>query len=87
MCQSEIRVVRRGVPREEYLTYFKSLGGVETEPGHFAFPDWDVTVSEERHAALFTHTISEVDVVFYGAVEKLPEIVAAFRLRFLRAGG
>lgn len=87
MCQNEIRIVRRGVPREEYLMYFKSLGGVETEQGHFIFPDWDVTVSEERHAALFTHTICEVDVVFCGAEDKLPAIVAAFRMRFLRAGG
>lgn len=87
MCRNEIRMVRRGVRREEYLSYFQALGGVETEPGHFTFPDWDVTVSEERQAALFAHFISEVDIVFRGPERMLPDIVAAFRLRFLRAGG
>jgi hypothetical protein len=82
----EIRMIRRLVPRAEYLAYFRELGGNEEEPGHFLGPDWEAHVGESREAIILTCTIEEVEVIIRAPDDKIDAMVHAFRIKFMRAG-
>ncbi|MDW7650640.1 MAG: hypothetical protein SCK29_12575 [Bacillota bacterium] len=82
----QVCMKRRGVPRDEYLAYFRDLGGKETEPGYFTGPGWTAEVGEVQEAKLFNQTLHEVDVTISAAEDKIDEMVHAFRIKFLRAG-
>lgn len=81
----EIRVVRRGVSRQEYAEYFAGLG-MQVEPGRFQGPGWEVVVGEERQAKLHVCVFQEVEIIFRAEDGFVQELVAAFRLKFMRAG-
>ena len=84
--RKEIRMIRRLVPRAEYLAYFRELGGDEEEPGRFVGPDWEAQVSESREATILTCIIEEVEVIIRAPDDKIDAMVHAFRIKFMRAG-
>ncbi|EEG78738.1 hypothetical protein [Dethiobacter alkaliphilus] len=86
MVKKEIKLLRRGVPRQEYLDYFLALGK-EVEPGRIVGPDWEVVVGQEREAKILNCFIEESEVIFRGEEDVVNELINDFRLKFLRAGG
>jgi hypothetical protein len=86
MYQKEVRIIRRGVPREEYIQYFRTQGE-ETDPGRFTGSDWEVVVGEYRKCQFFNITIEEEEIIFRGPEETVEKMLNAFRVKFLRAGG
>ena len=84
--EKEIRLIRRGVPRQEYLDYFLSVGS-EISPGHFLGKQWTVTVGEEREVKVLNCSIAEAEVIFRGEENVIRQLIDDFRLKFLRAGG
>jgi hypothetical protein len=86
LASEEIRLIRRGVPRREYIEYFQSLGK-EAAPGHFSGPNWEVILSDERSITVMAACcVLETELVFRGEAERVRQMVDAFRLKFMRAG-
>lgn len=87
MAHKETRLIRRGVPRKEYLDYFLTLGE-QAEPGRFIGVNWEVVVGEEREGKILTTCcIVEAEIIFRGEEDVIKAMIDAFRLKFLRAGG
>jgi hypothetical protein len=84
MSTIEKRITRRGIPRDEFLAYFVTLGE-ETAPGHFTGPDWEVVVEKTRPFKLFGQAMVQMDLVFRGEEETVESMLSAFRLKFARA--
>ncbi|MDW7650641.1 MAG: hypothetical protein SCK29_12570 [Bacillota bacterium] len=85
MTEKETRILRRGIPREEYLEYFKSAGGDETEPGHFVGPGWEVIVGEEKGVKILGQIMRESEILFRGEEEVIGKLLSQFRIKFMRA--
>lgn len=81
----EMRIIRRGIPREEYLEYFRNLASKEVEEGLFVGSDWEVLVDKPRDIKMFGQAMKEVDIVFRAEETLVDQMVAAFRLQFMRA--
>lgn len=85
MAQKEMKLIRRGVPRREYIAYFQSLGQ-EQESSRFTGPGWEVVLGEERQVELLRCLVQEVEIVFRAEEELIEQMVQAFRKQFMRAG-
>lgn len=86
MAEKEIKIIRRGTPRQEYLEYFLSLGGSLGEHGVITGPDWKVVLGEEREV-IICGTFLETEIIFRAEEKRCDELIQTFRMQFLRAGG
>jgi hypothetical protein len=84
MAEKEIKILRRGIPREEYVEFFRSIGE-EVEPGRFAGHGWDVVVGEERGVNMMGQIMREAELIFHGEEEILADLLTRFRTKFMRA--
>jgi hypothetical protein len=77
----------RGMRRREIINYFDSINGENTGFGKFTWQDCKVEVSEESIITIGTLEIPSTKVLFYGEKERIEQMIIAFRLKFLCAGG
>lgn len=77
----------RGMPRRDLQDYFLSIGGKQAGKGLYIGPNWEVELSDEWLCTLGSIQIPATKVTFRADEEEWTEILQAFRLRFLSAGG
>jgi len=77
----------RGMPHRDLIEYFLSIGGKQVRQGTYLGPNWEVELSDEWTCTLVSIQVTATQVKFRVKEEDWPEIVKAFRLRFLSAGG
>jgi len=77
----------RGMPHRDLEEYFLAIGGVQVGRGLYLGSNWEVHLSDEWTCTLGSIQVPATKVTFRVDEEEWPEIVKAFRLRFLSAGG
>ena len=77
----------RGMPQRDLQDYFLSIGVKQVGKGLYLGPNWEVELSDEWLCTLGSIQIPATQVTFRADEEEWTEIVQAFRLRFLSAGG
>jgi hypothetical protein len=77
----------RGMRRSEIINYFAGLNGEDKGDGKFAGLNWEVEVKEENLAAIGRLKLPSTKVLFRSDEEHIEQIIYAFKLRFLSAGG
>ena len=77
----------RGMPHRDLKEYFCRIGGKEVVQGIYLGPNWEVELSDESTCRVGSLQITATLVTFRVDEKDWPEIVKAFRLRFLSAGG
>lgn len=77
----------RGMSHRELEEYFLSIGGKQVGQGLYWGPNWEVELSDESICTLGSIQVTATQVTFRVDEEDWPEIVKAFRFRFLSAGG
>ncbi|ABR50259.1 hypothetical protein Amet_4178 [Alkaliphilus metalliredigens QYMF] len=76
----------RGVTRAELAEYFKELASCEAGGAYYG-KGWQVILAEEKICRLGSIKLPEVTITFHGEEGVYHEMIAIFRLKFLRAGG
>lgn len=77
----------RGMHRAEIMDYFISIDGTNIGFGKFIGPNWEVDISEENLIIIGSLKIPSTTVLFRSEKEQLEQMIWAFRLKFLSAGG
>lgn len=77
----------RGMQRIEILNYFISLEGENIGEGRFVGANWEVEVSEEIIITIGSLKLPSTKVLFRSNEEILEQMLFAFNLKFLSAGG
>ncbi|OLN30326.1 hypothetical protein [Desulfosporosinus metallidurans] len=77
----------RGMPHRDLEDYFLALGGKQVGHGNYCGPNWEVRLSDEWTCTLGSIRIPATLVTFRVKEEDWPEMLRAFRFRFLSAGG
>ncbi len=77
----------RGMKRKEIVDYFISIGGNDTMQGSLIGRGWEVEIGQEKAAKLGSFEIPSTNVKFQCEEELFENMIYAFRLRFLKAGG
>jgi len=77
----------RGMKRVELVNYFISIGGKAISDENFFGQGWEVEISKEKIVTLGSLKIPATIVVFRCKEDLFDEIIVAFRLKFLSAGG
>ncbi|AET65918.1 protein of unknown function (DUF1952) [Desulfosporosinus orientis DSM 765] len=83
----EYSLEMRGMPHRALEEYFLSIGGKRDGDGMYFGPNWQVDLSDTWACPLGSIQIPATRVTFRVEEKDWPEIVRAFRLRFLSAGG
>ncbi|TGE31572.1 hypothetical protein [Desulfosporosinus sp. Sb-LF] len=87
MTIEEHSLEMRGMPHRDLEEYFLSIGGKCLEKGTYRGPHWEVELSDEWTCTLGSIHVPATLVTFRVNEEDWPQMVNAFRLRFLSAGG
>lgn len=94
MCQcqnmkayKEVFLEMRTIKRDEFLDWFRQIGGSELDDGLFEGPFWKAYISKVSKVKLGAMCFPVVYVRILVEDEKFEDFIKAFRLRFLRAGG
>lgn len=87
MTIQEHSLEMRGIPHRDLEEYFLLIGGKQVELGNYLGPNWEVRLSDEWTCNLGSLHIPATQVTFWVSEEDWPEMLKAFRLRFLSAGG
>jgi hypothetical protein len=77
----------RGMPRIDIINYIISIGGKSSSEGKFIGDCWEVEIGEEEVITLGSIKIPSRKVTFRSDEEIVRQMISAFRLRFLSAGG
>lgn len=77
----------RGVKRQVFVDYFFSLGGILVDGDLIQSPGWEVRLGTESEIKLGPITLTVVQVTFTAQRETALNMIQAFRMRFLSAGG
>lgn len=83
----EYSLEMRGMPHRDLEEYFLSIGGRRDEKGAYFGPNWEVELSDTWFCKIGSIQIPATEVIFRVNEEDWTEILSAFRLRFLSAGG
>lgn len=83
----EYSLEMRGMRHRDLEEYFLSIGGKWDGRGTYFGPNWEVDLSDAWSCTLGSIQIPATQVTFRVDEEDWPEIVRAFRFRFLSAGG
>ena len=87
MTIKEHSLEMRGMPHTDLEEYFLTIGGRQLKRGNYKGPNWEVLLSETWTCTLGSLQIPATQVTFRIKEEDWPEMLKAFRLRFLSAGG
>jgi len=87
MVIKEHSLEMRGMPHRKLEEYFLGIGGKQIGPGLYLGPKWEVELSDDWTCTLGSIQVPATQVIFRAEEEDWPEIVKAFRFRFLSAGG
>lgn len=87
MSIKEYCLEMRGMPRRDLEDYFLSIGGKQIGSETYRGPNWEVDLSNDWLCTVGSIQIPATKVTFRTDDGDWPEIVKAFRLRFLSAGG
>ncbi|WP_318534941.1 hypothetical protein [Acetomicrobium flavidum] len=92
MCQNmktykEVFLEMRTIKRDEFLDWFRQIGGIESDDGFFEGPFWKAYISEASKVKLGAMDFPVVYMRILVEDEQFENFMKAFRLRFLRAGG
>jgi hypothetical protein len=87
MTITEHSLEMRGMPHRDLEEYFREIGGKQVEQWEYLGSNWEVRLSEEWTCTLGSLQVPATQVTFRVDEEDWPEIVKAFRFRFLSAGG
>lgn len=87
MGSKEYSLEMRGMPHRDLEEYFLSIGGRSDGKGTYIGPNWEVYLSDTWFCTLGSIQIPATRVTFRLDEEDWTEIIRAFRLRFLSAGG
>ena len=87
MAVKEHSLEMRGMPHIDLEEYFLAIGGKLVGRGIYLGSNWEVELSDEWTCTLGSLHIPATQVTFRVEEEDWPEIVGAFRFRFLSAGG
>lgn len=87
MAIKEYCLEMRGMPRRDLEDYFRSIGCKQIGSETYKGPNWEVDLSDEGLCVLGAIQIPSTKVAFRADERDWAEIVKAFRLRFLSAGG
>jgi hypothetical protein len=77
----------RGMKRAEIVNYFISIGGKLISDEKFIGQGWQVEIAKEKLVTLGSLKIPATVVILRCRKDISEQILAAFRLRFLSAGG
>ena len=77
----------RGMKRSEITDYFSNLGLEDKGSGKYIGHSFEVEISEESPIKLGSIEIPSTKVILRGEKAVLEKVIAAFRLKFLSAGG
>jgi len=69
------------------VEYFKSLSKFSYEEKRFYGSDWLVELGDEKPCVLCSIKLIAVEIAFTAPKESLKDLLADFRLKFMRAGG
>ena len=87
MTIKEYSLEMRGMPHRELEEYFLEIGEKQVGQGLYGGPNWEVELSDEWICTLGSIQVPATQVTFRVDEENWPEILKAFRFRFLSAGG
>lgn len=76
-----------GTLRKDILDYFVSISNDFDSKGTFIGPDWEVKVGKQEYRRLGSINLPSTKILFRADKHRCNEIVTAFRLKFLSAGG
>jgi hypothetical protein len=77
----------RGMRRREIVAYFVEIAEIDMGEGKFRGKGWEVQVGDEDIAFLGSLKIPATRVRFVCDIQTMEKALAAFRLKFLSAGG
>jgi hypothetical protein len=77
----------RGRPRIEFINYFISIDGENIGDEKFVGHNWEVELSEESLINIGSLKLPSTKVLFRCDKEIIEQMIFAFNLRFLSAGG
>lgn len=77
----------RGMKRIEIVNYFVSIGGETISHENFIGIGWEVDISQEKTIQLGSLRIPATIVILRCREDLVDEMIFAFRLKFLSAGG
>jgi hypothetical protein len=80
-------IIESAVPRKYIIEYFESTGGIWNNNGKFKGIDWEVEISDEFYRVWGSVKLNATIITFRASEKRCQEIVDAFRLNFLSAGG
>jgi len=83
----EEKLEMRGMKRIEIVNYFISIGGKVISDGNFFGQGWEVELSKEKTIKLGSLKIPATIVILRCREDLIEQMIVAFRLRFLSAGG
>lgn len=87
MTIKEHSLEMRGMPRRDLEEYFLAIGGKQVGQGTYLGPNWEVKLSDEWICTLGSIRVTATQVKFRLKEEDWTEMLKAFRLYFLSAGG
>ncbi len=79
--------IQSGVPRDDIIMYLESIALKRIGDRVYHGVDWEIEVGEEQVRTLGSIKLPQTEVCFCVEEKRLEKIVAAFRLKFLSAGG
>lgn len=77
----------RGMKRIEIVDYFISIGGEAVDGEKFTSQGWQAEISKEKLVILGSLKIPATIVILRCRKDISEQMLAAFRLKFLTAGG
>lgn len=81
------RKISSGVYRTEIIEYFLLISNSFDSEGTFRGPDWEVLVDKQEYRGLGSISLPVTVVIFRAEKHRCNEIMTAFRITFLSAGG
>lgn len=83
----EILLEMRTIKKEEFIEWFRQMGGKEEEPGIYAGPFWNAHIDEPKNIKLGAMNFISIRIKIVVEDDKYDDFMSKFRMRFLRAGG
>lgn len=83
----EKQLEMRGMKRIEIVNYFISIGGKVIGGENFIGQGWEVEITQEKTIILGSLKIPATNVILRCRTDLIEQMLVAFRLRFLSAGG
>lgn len=83
----EILLEMRTIKKEEFIEWFRQMGGKEEEPDVYKGSFWNAHIDEPKNIKLGAMNFISIRIKIVVEDDKYDDFMSKFRLRFLRAGG